>query len=487
MFSKKIILLIMLISIVGYLFGQKKMNIALYSGYNGSIQSLEDAEGYLVNKITPTFTAGLLASYEFVPKTYIETGIFKYEHYSSVSYDEYWGSSSTVTGFKIPIRLKYSQNVFSDKFSVTPHIGGAFIYDLDYNSDFENGELMGQGGGGTIDSDGKEFNYNSYDFANYRRIFPLIEAGVSFDYQLKNGFGFSLAGNYSLGLRTMLKSNISYSFDNQTPYTAYTSTKGDHFEVLFGVNYQLSRLWLNKEEIKEKRQQTKERIKASGNKGFYIGYEIGLVKNHFKSNNPEIQGNDDEVTFRYNSNTIHGIKLGYNFTDNLGIETGFISQSFQNSFHIYDKGTPISGGGFWTSGTGFYNIPLKFKYYYSLFDNKLFVVPSAGISYLTHFVDIGEYDSMSGLTMNEQNEIIEEDNTTAYRLRKNSMQFNLGLSVEYALNKKYRLTLSQNYTKGFVNMNKVHVENKYNGVLRTGDIFYDGTGMEFKIGVIRRF
>ncbi|NOZ45801.1 MAG: hypothetical protein GXO79_03365 [Chlorobi bacterium] len=478
------------ISLSTSVFAQNKTYIGFDFGYKGDIYQFADYGNSLTAYPIPGSVYGFNLGQELKNSIIVESGIYKVNYWSSVMFKElsFGSSGSSIDSWQIPFRLKTNINLYKNKISISPYIGYVLAFNQNYTSSRPNNASLGYGSA-TITNSTDSISYYYDEFSNYKKVFSLIETGIALNYKTKHGFQWSIITNYNTGLSKVIQQNVKYTINNQPEQKGNYVSNGDNFQVLIGLKYQISNIWQNKNERENNKKEKLSAINNSGKQKFYIGTDIGLSRNKFDNTNQNIYAFEKTPNIFWNNDIIIGLKIGYKATEKISIETGYYSLFFTNSYTIKYYNSYSEGGKIRTGGTGFVQVPLRFKYNYYLLNNRLAIVPYVGAAIFTHYLGVGKYDTSIFETRasNELSSSINDTTTivlTAYREKNLNVLFVAGIGVEYFLTKKLIFTLYGNSSTGFKEINRLNLVYDKNTVLhQEGDIGYKGTSFNITCGL----
>jgi len=173
-------------------------------------------------------------------------------------------------------------------------------------------------------------------------------------------------------------------------------------------------------------------------------------------------------------------------TDELGIDLGaYIQRSSTFYALMYDHEVD-----FVTSEAApmYLEVPLRFRYFYNAYKNRIHVVVYGGASLLTHFSGLDYNQGSADFSYNAPNGSVPVSATTTYtasRVRNFAPLLRLGTGIEYALPMEFPLiaTLYVNYMQGFYPIGEMEVSNTIPGTPPVSAINYSGTGWSVDLGV----
>jgi hypothetical protein len=133
-------------------------------------------------------------------------------------------------------------------------------------------------------------------------------------------------------------------------------------------------------------------------------------------------------------------------------------------------------------------IPIRLRYFYNLYKEKVHLALNGGISLLTHFAG-GEYNQGTGsFTYSSPTASAPVDATTSYSASRSSPVMpllRLGAGMEYKLPMDFPLiaSLYVNYRQGFINADHIEVSNSLPETPTVSTISYGGSAWSVDLGV----
>jgi hypothetical protein len=317
-------------------------------------------------------------------------------------------------------------------------------------------------------------------------VLHMVEAGVSADYRFSNNWQFSVHFSHFSGLREIRYTTVDYTTSAGNTSQATYTHDGSRMQTTVSLGIPVSNLWENRD-VRLHRRVTNSMGRggsARNNSYIYFGGDLGALWRSFATSNPAIGARSmDGVIFSY-TNLHTGIYAGYMFNSVTGIDIGAYYQR-SSLFHsiMYDHETDYTET---RSAPMFLDIPVMFRYYYNMYDNRLFLVPSLGATVLTHFSGPGyatgkaafTYQTLSGTA----------DGTTTYvagRPVRLGYTARAALGVEYDIPTSFPLLLTWNltYSHGFRDLEVIEVTTSQSEMPAVSTVTYNGTGWMTSIGV----
>jgi hypothetical protein len=134
----------------------------------------------------------------------------------------------------------------------------------------------------------------------------------------------------------------------------------------------------------------------------------------------------------------------------------------------------------------FLEFPVTLRYFYDLYDNELFLVPSLGGSVITHFAGPAfvsgggsfEYNSLTG----PSNASVSVSGGRPVRI---GFAVRAGMAIEYDLPIKFPLfvNLGVTYSHGFRNIDQILVTSSIVEIPVESEINYNGSGWHSSLGI----
>jgi hypothetical protein len=134
------------------------------------------------------------------------------------------------------------------------------------------------------------------------------------------------------------------------------------------------------------------------------------------------------------------------------------------------------------------DIPIMFKYFYDLQDIKLSLVPSFGVSVLTHFAGVGNAYGNDGGTFNYSTLSGTADanvSSSGSRLANFGFLVHAGLGVEYDIpvNLPLTATFKVIYSHGLRNIDQLAIDTSIPETPSTSTITSNGNGWKAMLGI----
>lgn len=136
----------------------------------------------------------------------------------------------------------------------------------------------------------------------------------------------------------------------------------------------------------------------------------------------------------------------------------------------------------------FLEVPLRIRYFYNIYKNRIFYVVYGGASLLTHFSSEGYGSGGGAFTYTSPttgSPVSATSSYTASRASRFRPLLRIGTGVEYALPMDFPLiaTLYVNYMHGFVSADEIVVSNTVTENPSGNSISYNGSGWSVDLGI----
>ena len=285
-----------------------------------------------------------------------------------------------------------------------------------------------------------------------------------------------------------MRFTLEYTDSQGTSSTAYTS-KGNAFYSNLALNVPLSNIWQQKDyRVRKRIENSVYKGKALERRGqIYLGGEIGSLWRSFNSNNPAIGARPMEGRgiFRY-ANLHTGIYAGYMLSNELGLDVGAIYQRSSTFYAVmHDHEVDFTSR---VSAPLYLEIPVRLRYFYNAYKNKIHVAVYGGMSLLTHFSS-GIYNQGGGdftyFPSSGSTPVAASTSYAASGVNKFVPVLRLGTGVEYKLPMEFPLiaTLYVNYMQGFMDTGQIEVSGSIPETPPITTIAYKGSGWSLDLGV----
>jgi len=481
---KRVLWTLLLTVLAGTAEAQLKTYLTLEAGPQWSMLKVSDPGGYFRSTSVMSTTAGVSLSQEIIPDLSVGTGLFYQPYRDGIHMEDDRPNQSRWPAYDallIPVRFEYRLRIPQTPVDLTPRLG--YVYGI-----LSLPETPYSASGILSAPDGTPFNY-SLDHAYTSESLHMLEAGVGINLQLSGNWMASINLSYLMGFGEVFTTSLDYSNPSSDPQTPEYSSGGNGLSATLAFGIPVSNLWQNRDyRIASRIEQSAFRGKPVRRKGnFYVGAEAGSLWRLFHTTNPAIGARPmaDRGLFRY-ANFHGGIYIGYMLTDELGIDVGANYQRSSNFFtvmvdHEDDMVTRLPA-------PMFLEVPLRVRYLYNLWQEKLYLGVYGGASLLTHFAS-GIYNESAGnfLYTNPVTNMPEEATVEFFGSRPSRLRplMRLGTGVEYRLPIKIPLytTLYVNYMQGFITADDLTVTSTLPEIPADTRVSYHGGGWSIDLGV----
>ncbi len=383
--------------------------------------------------------------------------------------------------FLIPLRAEYRVQPTEYPVSFTPRIG--YVFGLMLPPDFPYQAI------GILSSrDGTPYSYTlSQEYSDVN--LHMLEVGIGVNLRFAGLWQASLNLSYMTGFTDPMETLVEYIGPGGAGTTATYSTRGNTLYTTLAFNVPVSNLWQNRDyRIRSRIEHSVYDGKSTTRQGqFYVGGELGALWRQLNTSSPAIgpRPMEGRGIFRY-SNFHGGIYGGYMLTPELGIDIGANYQRSSTFYAImYDHEVDFVTR---EQAPMYLEVPLRFRYFYNAYKEKIYAVVYGGASMLTQFSG-GSLEGPGGnfrfTSPDSGSPVDASTNFTATRLASVRPVMRIGAGAEYLLPLNFPLiaTLYVNYMHGFLSIEEVTVNNTLPETATTTTLTYNGGGWSIDIGV----
>lgn len=465
---------------------QLKTWITLESGPQWSLIKVSDPDAYFRGSNVLSYMAGVTLGQEIIPNLAVHTGILYVPRRDGIRMiDERpnqsgWQVSNSIL---IPLRAEYTIQPTEYPVCFTPRIG--YVYRLDSPPDelYAASSILSA-------PDGTALFYDIQQ-ADDPGISHLLEVGMGINLRFPNHWQASVNLSYMTGLQGSPATHYSLDYYNGSGVSSSTeyNSKGNSVFTTLALNIPVSNIWQNRDyRIRARIENSVYKGKPVDRRGqVYLGGELGALWRMFDSSNPAVGPIplEDRGFFRY-SNLHAGIYAGYMLTADLGIDVG-INYQRSSTFYalMYDHEVDFTTR---EPAPLYLEFPVRLRYFYNVYKQKIYLVFTGGASLLTHFSK-GVYDQASaGFTYNSPAIPAPVSATTTYEasgVKNLAPLIRLGTGVEYRLPTRFPLiaTLYVNYLQGYMDLEQIRVSNTLPESPVPSTITYRGSGWSADLGI----
>jgi hypothetical protein len=383
----------------------------------------------------------------------------------------------------IPVRLQYRIQPTEYPVFIVPRIGYIYrINDLPEDPITESGVISAP--------DGTAFSYLQTQ-ALEEPPAHMLELGVGVALRIAGLWQASLNLSYISGILGDAASSFALDYTDQQGFarTAGYNSKGNAIYTTLSFHIPVSNIWQNKDYRVRSRIENSVYIgKSVERKGqFYAGGELGALWRLFYTDDPALSGRPMEGrgVFRY-ANFHTGLYAGYMLTQELGVDLGVTYQQSSTFYALmFDHEDDLVA----SEGAPMYlEVPLRFRYFYDLHEERIYAVVYGGASLLTHFSQ-EEYSAPGGdftyTSPATQSEVAATATASVTRLSRYRPLLRLGAGVEYLLPFEFPLFVTGylNYMQGFQSAEMVAVTTNLPESPGTSALLYHGNGWSLDVGV----
>lgn len=464
--------------------GQLKTYINAEAGPAWDINSTRNGGNLFSSSIIYGSVGGLSIRQEVLPNLSIGTGLYAHQYSGGLNPTDERPHQPAVKShgaILVPATVDYRLHI--------PNIPVSLTASLGYQFGFLTGEPFVREASSLITLPaGPTIQYTLTEEIPLNKTLHMVEAGVSADYRFPNNWQFSLRFSHFSGLREIKYSTVDYTTSaGNTGQVTYIHD-GTRMQTTFNLGIPVSNLWENRDLRLHRRVENS--LGRGGmvrnNRYIYFGGNLGALWRSFSASNPAIGARSLESGgfFRY-ANLHAGIYAGYMFNNVTGIDIGaYYQRSSLFNTIMYDHEDDLNT---FSGSPMFLNVPVMFRYFYNMYDNKLFLVPSLGGVVLTHFS--GPAYASGTAAFNYQTLSGDFSDRTATYIAGRPVRFGYSvraaLGVEYDIPTPFPLLLTWNltYSHGFRDMEVTEITTSLNEIPEASTITYKGTGWMTSIGI----
>lgn len=481
---KKLVWLVFILGLVSSVKAQLKTYLTLEAGPQWSMIKVVDPGNYFTGANVYSSMAGITIGQEVMADLSLVTGVYYQLYRDGINMIDDRPQQArwpAYTSILIPIRAEYRIPLSGFPVSLTPRIG--YVYGMLSEPEFpyDATGILTSPDGTTI----------SYDLAQSFENGPLhmLETGISLGLRFSGLWQASVNLSYLTGFTEPMSTALDYTEQGGTSYSASYQTKGNTIYTTLSLHVPVSNIWQNKDyRIRARIENSVGKGKPTDRKGqLYVGAELGSLWRSFFTSNPAIGARPmvERGIFRY-ANLHTGAYVGYMLSDELGIDLGVYYQRSSTFYALmYDHQVNFVTN---TPAPMFLEVPLRIRYFYNLYKEKIFYVVYGGASLLTHFSS-EEYGSGGGpftyTSPSTGGPVSATSSYTALRTSRFRPLLRIGTGVEYALPMEFPLvaTLYVNYMHGFVSADEILISNTVPENPSSNTLSYNGSGWSVDLGI----
>lgn len=460
--------------------------LTLEAGPQWSLLKVVDPGDYFEAASVNSSVAGITISQEVTRNLSLVTGVYYQPHKGGINMadERPWTQRlPAFTSLLIPLRAEYRIQFTEFPVSLTPRIGYMYNRVSFPEAPFsQNGILAAP--------DGSAFNYTlNQQFSEPAshllevggalglRFAGLWQASLNFSYL--NGFTGGDEPSFLLGYQDPPGSATNAEYHN----------RGNQVYTTLSFHMPVSNIWQKRDyRIRARVEQSASAGKPTeSHRKFYLGAELGTLWRLFNTTNPAIgpRPMQDKGFLRY-ANFHGGIYGGWMVMDELGIDLGVNYQRssiFYSVSHDHEVDLAIRA-----AAPLYLEVPLRIRYFYDLYKEKLFYVVYGGASLLTQF-STGDFATGGGdFTYTSPATGSGTQATSSYtatRISSFRPVLRIGTGAEYRLPMDFPLvaTLYVNYMHGFMAAEDISVSGSIPGGVSSSTVTYNGSGWSVDLGV----
>lgn len=463
-----------------------KTYLSLETGPHWSLVKVEDP-GSNFEKVSALGTiSGLSIKQEILPELSLSTGLYFQQYKTGISMNDdrrFQAQSPSHSALMIPLRVEYRIQPTDLLVSFSPRLG--YVFSINTLPD----ELFSHNGV-ISNPDGTAFAYEQLQ-SNDEPAQHLLELGISLGFRFSGLWQASLTVSYLSGTfsKTAATTTLDYTDYQGSAYGASYTSMGNALYTTLALDIPLSNLWQMRDyRIRSRIENSTWEGKGVERRGeLYLGGEVGSLWRLFYASNPAMGPRPMEDRGLFSHANLHtGIYAGYMVASEMGIDLGFYYQQ-SNSFYslMFDHEVDFSRK---TTAPMYLEIPLRFRYFFNLYKQKVFAVVYGGPSLLTQFSSEG-YEGPSG-DFNYTEPIDQSTragtvSSLAERLSYVRPLLRMGTGLEYLLpiSLPMYVTAYVNYMQGFMAAERVNITADLAGRPVEGTLEYHGSGWSFDVGI----
>jgi len=464
---------------------QLRTYVTAEAGPHWNLVKVDDPGGYFKSSGTSTSLGGLTIEQEVMKNLSLATGLYYAPCKTGINMiDERTARQrlQSHTALMIPLRVQYRTQPSEFPLVITPRVG--YLFSLNSAGDGTTAASMLSEPGGTA------FLYDQVTTPVETNL-HLLELGISFGLRFSGIWQASVNLSYLTGVinKPVSSFTLDYSDGQGNGHTAIYQNKGNGLYSTLSFHAPVSNIWQNRDyRIAARIEHSIYSGKPVERKGqYYAGMEAGSLWRLYYTSNPAIGARPMEgrIPFRY-ANFRGGIYAGYMFTREMGVDLG-VNYQRSSTFYalMYDHQVDLEGE---TGAPMYLEVPLRIRYFYDLYQEKLYTVVYGGLSALIQFSG-GEYAGPGGdftyTSPATQAQVSATASSTAQRVANVRPVLRLGVGAEYRIPIKFPLfaTGYVSYIQGFIAAEEVRVTSGIAETPAYSTLLYSGSGWSVDLGV----
>jgi len=463
--------------------GQLKTYLSAEAGPAWDISRVRGGGDLFSTSVLYGSIAGISLWQEVLPNLSLGAGLYTHQYAGGLNFTDERPHQPAVkihSTLLVPLRVAYRLQLPDFPVSLTARLG--------YEFGLITGDpLLREASSLVTNAEGVTIQYTTTDELPVHNVLHMVEAGISADYRFPNNWQVAVQFSHFSGLRETMYTTVDYTTSAANTSQATYAHDGSRMQATFNLGIPVSNLWENRDLRLHRRVENS--VGSGGlarsNRYIYFGGDLAALWRSFSTSNPAIGARPMEGTgmFRY-ANLHTGIFAGYMFNSIAGIDIGaYYQRSSLFTSIMYDHETDFSDI---SSAPMFLDFPVMFRYYYDLYKNQVFLVPSLGGAVLTHFAGPGYASGNAAFTFQSLTGTSDGTATfTAGRPARLGFSVRAALGVEYDIPTPFPLLLTWNltYSHGLRDLEVIEVTTSLSETPAASTITYNGTGWMTSIGV----
>lgn len=463
---------------------QLKTYLTVEGGAQWNLIKVSDPGNYFQGAAAMSSLAGAALSQEIIPNLSISAGLYYQLYRDGINMVDDRPHQTRWTAYDallVPVRIGYRFELPQVPVSLTPRLG--YVYGMVSlpETPYSASGVLSAPGGTALD----------YAFSHTYTSDPLhmVEAGVGLNLRFFGLWTASLNLSYMAGFSEQFTNQLDYEGEGNTSGTATYSSSGNSFSTTLAFGVPVSNIWQNRDyRIRSRIENSVYKGKPVERKGrLYVGGEAGSLWRLFNATNPAIGARPmtGRGVFRY-ANFHAGGYFGYMLTDELGMDAGVNYQRSSTYVAVMvDHEVDLAAE---LSAPMFLEFPLRIRYFYNLYKEKLHYVVYGGASLLTQFTS-GTYNTGDGSFSYTSPADGSTISATAsyYSSRPSRLRpvMRVGTGLEYSLPLDFPLvaTFYVNYMHGFLSAENIFVTYTVPGTPAESLVSYNGSGWSLDLGI----
>ena len=224
------------------IFCQKDTYIGLEFGPKFEIyQAIDNGDALYTQPFMYSPIFGARLGQELHKNFAIETGFYINDYGESYRLEgaQGYGSSNAILAYQIPLRLKPRIRIIKKWLDLVGTIGYTFAINNDFGSTGRSGASITS----------NNFSWRTESESNYSlaRTYGLLETGLALEFHIIEPLSMHLSANYLKGFQRVVEADVTYWINADPPQTGQVFSNGDYYSVVFGLTYNISHLWREKD------------------------------------------------------------------------------------------------------------------------------------------------------------------------------------------------------------------------------------------------